>query len=79
MEDIASYVEILRRIVQRIGPYLFVELVMPGGSLLALALFLYRRRQAQGLAPVRWSGVLRRVGAALDSVVPVSMTVRSDR
>ena len=26
-----------------LGPYLLIELVMPGGSLMALALFLYRR------------------------------------
>jgi hypothetical protein len=33
-------------IVQRFGPYLALELLMPGGTLLALALFLYRRRKS---------------------------------
>jgi hypothetical protein len=32
----------LRRVGQRFGPYLLVELLLPGGSLVALALFLYR-------------------------------------
>ena len=27
-----------------LGPYLAIELIMPGGSLLALLLWLYRRR-----------------------------------
>ena len=32
----------LRRVGPQLGPYLMLELVMPGGTLLALALFLYR-------------------------------------
>lgn len=35
----------LRRQAQRFGPYLLIEAVMPGGSLLALALYLYRARK----------------------------------
>jgi hypothetical protein len=31
---------------RRYGPYLFLEAVMPGGTLLALLLYLYRRSQA---------------------------------
>ena len=30
-----------------LGPYLAVELILPGGSLLALLLWLYRRRSAR--------------------------------
>jgi hypothetical protein len=30
------------------GPYLLVELVLPGGSLVALLLWLYNHRQARG-------------------------------
>jgi len=30
---------------RRFGPYLFLEAVMPGGTLLALMLYLYRRAQ----------------------------------
>jgi hypothetical protein len=38
--------DILRRILQKAGPYLLVVL-LPGGSVLALLLFLYRRRPRQ--------------------------------
>jgi hypothetical protein len=79
MEDIGNYLEILRRIVQRMGPYVFIELVMPGGSLLALALFLYRRRQGTRLAPGRWGDMFPGLAAMLASAARVSTTTRSDR
>jgi hypothetical protein len=33
----------MRRIGRRLGPYVMLELFLPGGTLLALLLFLYRR------------------------------------
>lgn len=45
MEIVMVGLEFLRRFLQRMGPYLLVEVLLPGGSLLALALFLYRRRR----------------------------------
>ena len=36
---------ILRRIGQRLGPYLMLEILLPGGTLLALLLFMYQRRK----------------------------------
>jgi hypothetical protein len=50
--------EMLRRLLPRIGPYVLVEIVLPGGTLLALLLYLYRRRtssigQDMGLRPLR--------------------------
>jgi hypothetical protein len=47
MEIVMIGVEILRRALCRCGPYLFVELVMPGGTLLALLIYLYRRQAAK--------------------------------
>ena len=44
MEIVMIGVEILRRALCRCGPYLFVELVLPGGTLLALLMYLYRRQ-----------------------------------
>jgi hypothetical protein len=44
MEIVMVGLEILRRALCRGGPYLFVEIVMPGGTLLALLIYLYRRR-----------------------------------
>jgi hypothetical protein len=43
MEIVMVGVEILRRALCRCGPYLFVEIVLPGGTLLALLIYLYRQ------------------------------------
>ena len=43
MEMIISSLAILRRWVKNASPYLMLEILMPGGTLLALLLFLYRR------------------------------------
>ena len=45
MQRVISSLEILRRIGQNWGPYLMLEILLPGGTLLALLLFLYRRRK----------------------------------
>jgi hypothetical protein len=46
---------LLRRLLPRLGPYAVVEIVLPGGTLLALLLYLYRRRVEDRpmLAPIR--------------------------
>ena len=36
-------VGLLRSAAQRLGPYLLIEMLLPGGTLLALLLFVYRR------------------------------------
>jgi hypothetical protein len=36
---------VLRRLAQALGPYLLLELLLPGGTLFALLLFLYQRRR----------------------------------
>jgi hypothetical protein len=46
MEIVMGRLEILRRFLGRLGPYLVVEILLPGGTLLALCLYLYRRRNA---------------------------------
>jgi len=46
MEIVIGIIEIVRRLARGMGPYLLVEILLPGGSLLALALFLYRRRES---------------------------------
>ena len=45
MQTVASWLGLLRRLGQKAGPYLMVEMLLPGGSLLALLLFLYQRRK----------------------------------
>jgi len=36
-------VGLLRRAAQRLGPYVLIEMLLPGGTLLALLLLVYRR------------------------------------
>lgn len=43
MKILVLGLEMLRRLLPRVGPYLLVEIVLPGGTLVALLLYLYRR------------------------------------
>jgi len=45
MRKVIDHLETLRRCGQRLGPYLMLEIFLPGGSLFALMLFLYQRRK----------------------------------
>ena len=45
MQRVIEHLETLRRYGQRLGPYLMLEILLPGGSLFALMLFLYQRRK----------------------------------
>ena len=45
MQRVMSSLETLRRYGQKLGPYLVLEILLPGGTLFALLLFLYRRRK----------------------------------
>lgn len=42
MQAILDILTFVRRWAQALGPYLLLELLLPGGTLLALGLFLYR-------------------------------------
>ena len=55
MEMLIVGLELLRRWVPRLGPYVLVEIVLPGGTLLALLLYLYRR----GNSSIRQGSPLR--------------------
>ena len=48
MQAIIGWLGILRRVGQKAGPYLLLEMLLPGGTLFALLLLLYRRRKAGG-------------------------------
>ena len=43
MQFVMSSMGFLRGLAQKLGPYLILELVLPGGTLCALLLFLCRR------------------------------------
>ncbi len=45
MQTVMSGLGILRRFGQKLGPYLMLEILLPGGTVLALLLFLYRRSE----------------------------------
>ena len=45
MELLSKSWQRARRLGRRIGPYLLVETLMPGGTLLASALYVYRSRR----------------------------------
>jgi hypothetical protein len=40
----ARSIRIVGSLVQKAGPYLLLEILLPGGTLIALLLFVYRRR-----------------------------------
>ena len=44
MQIVIGWLGILRRVGQKAGPYLMVEMLLPGGTLLALLLYLCRSR-----------------------------------
>ena len=55
MQALLARLTTARRIISASGPYLLLEILLPGGTLLALLLFLYRRR---GSRLARWLGPL---------------------
>ena len=55
MEIVIVGLELLRRVLSRVGPYLAMEIVLPGGTLLALLLYLYRRQAGLKDPTVRMS------------------------
>ena len=49
MRYLARLLSVAREAAQQVGPYLAIEILLPGGTLIALALFLYRRRAANAV------------------------------
>jgi hypothetical protein len=43
MQTVANLLEVVRAWMRRLGPYVLLEMLLPGGTLFALLLFLYRR------------------------------------
>ena len=57
MRALVPHFRSARRLLQAGGPYLLLELLLPGGTLIALLLFLYRRKGS------RLAGFVQRTGA----------------
>jgi hypothetical protein len=55
-------------LLQKAGPYLLLEILLPGGTMFALLLFLVRRAQANGgLAPAGFAGrIVAKLRAVFD-------------
>jgi hypothetical protein len=53
MDAVRELMEVLCRALSRVGPYLAVEVLLPGGTLIALLLYFYRRRSSQCRNPAR--------------------------
>jgi hypothetical protein len=51
MQAVTNMARILGRCGRKLGPYLMLEILLPGGTLLALLLFLCRNRST-ALSPV---------------------------
>jgi hypothetical protein len=45
MQRLMRHLGFVRRLVQTFGPYLLVEILLPGGSLIAVALFIYQQKR----------------------------------
>jgi hypothetical protein len=56
---VIAVVKSAARLLRRLGPYAAIELLLPGGSLLALLLWLYRARVANGTLFAPSSGSVR--------------------
>jgi hypothetical protein len=56
---VVEYANALRSAVGKTAPYLLVELLLPGGTLIALLLFLHQRRR-KGAANAAHTGVIER-------------------
>jgi hypothetical protein len=63
---------VLQRAARSFGPYLMLEIVMPGGTLLALLLFLYRRRRFEAAGASR---ALLAITRALSSFVAQGLSI----
>lgn len=53
MRVVVNCLAMLRRLGQQLGPYLILEIFLPGGTVLALLLFLYKRKLSISSAAVR--------------------------
>ncbi len=45
MQWLMRHLGFVRKVARTLGPYLLVEILLPGGSLIALALFVYQQKR----------------------------------
>jgi hypothetical protein len=78
MQIVMSWLGILRKVGQKAGPYLVLEMLLPGGTLLALLLFLYRRRKPDiaGGAQRAVVGAMRTLAGVFEQGILVPVPIR---
>jgi hypothetical protein len=73
MQAVIEHFESLRRFGAKLGPYVLLELLLPGGTLFALLLFLYQRAKARpGRSATRLASPPALVATAHVAPVPCS-------
>ena len=60
MQFVLRSVGVTWELARRLGPYVMLEILLPGGTLLALLLFLYGRRQSAGATGARRNALATR-------------------
>jgi hypothetical protein len=53
MEVFVNWLKPLRKMAQTVGPYLLLEILMPGGTLCAVLLYVWQRRNPQAAMRAR--------------------------
>jgi hypothetical protein len=65
MQFVVRSVGVTWELARRLGPYLMLEILLPGGTLLAVLLFLYRRRRLNGATGARRNALANQVSGSL--------------
>lgn len=65
MQFLVRNLGMVREIARQLGPYLMLEILLPGGTVVALLVFLYRRRRSRAGGDVRRGA--RRDGTTISS------------
>ena len=74
MRNVERGWEAVRRFGSKLGPYLMLEILLPGGTLFALLLFVYRRSRLNGRAAPPW---MRAIVAWVPMLAPQPAYVRT--
>ena len=78
MQKLVSWLGTLRKVGQKAGPYLMLEILLPGGTLLALLLFLCQRRKPEIERGARRAvdGLMRGLAGVFEWRIPVPVPIR---
>jgi hypothetical protein len=78
MEIAVNWLVVLRRLGQKAGPYLVLEMLLPGGTLFAVLLFIYRRNKSGIGGGTRGAvaGVMRTLASVFEKGILVPAPIR---